>query len=172
MLYTRTGDLGETSLANGQRLSKNAPIFEAIGDIDELNAHIGLLHSIYEWTAREYQTFSLIQNNLFEIGAMLAGGKSEILTLQDVQHLEHDIDFFTTQTPPLNQFILPVGSLLIAYCHVARTVCRRAERHILTVKPDAHILMFLNRLSDWLFALARLLSVRQNAPETLWIPRL
>ncbi|MEY3218816.1 MAG: hypothetical protein RIT27_173 [Pseudomonadota bacterium] len=171
MLYTKTGDGGETSLANGQRLPKNAPVFEAIGDIDELNATIGLLHSVYEWTAREYSSFSLIQNNLFEIGATLAGGKPCALTPADSQHLEHDIDFFVSQTPPLNHFILPMGSFLIGYCHIARTICRRAERHLLILNPDAHILMFLNRLSDWLFALARLLSVRQNVSEMAWVSR-
>jgi cob(I)alamin adenosyltransferase len=171
MLYTKTGDAGETSLATGQRLPKNAPIFEALGDVDELNAIIGLLHSVYEWTAQEYDTFLLIQNNLFEIGATLAGGKPCALNLDDVQHLERDIDHFSAQTPPLKQFILPMGSYLVAQCHVARTVCRRAERHLLNVQPDPYMLMFLNRLSDWLFALSRVLSSRQQVPETPWTPR-
>lgn len=171
MLYTRTGDTGETSLATGQRLPKNAPIIEAVGEIDELNAVIGLLHSVYEWTAQEYDTFLLIQNNLLEIGATLAGGKPCALTLHDVQHLERDIDHFCAHTPPLNQFILPMGSYLVAQCHIARTVCRRAERHLVNVQPEPCILMFLNRLSDWLFALARVVSVRQQLFETPWIPR-
>lgn len=172
MLYTKTGDGGETSLANGQRLPKNAPIFEVLGDIDELNAIIGLLHSVYEWTAAEYSSFLLIQNNLFEIGATLAGGKPCALTLNDVLHLEGDIDAFSSQVPPLRHFILPMGSYLIAQCHIARTVCRRAERHFLNVQSDAsYMLMFLNRLSDWLFALARVLSVRQQVSEQPWTPR-
>lgn len=171
MLYTKTGDAGETSLANGSRLPKNAPIFEALGDVDELNAIIGLLHSIYEWTAQEFATFLLIQNNLFEIGATLAGGKACVLNLNDVQHLERDINHFTAHTPPLTRFILPMGSSLIAHCHIARTVCRRAERHLLNAQPDPYMLMFLNRLSDWLFALARMLSVRQTTPEIPWTPR-
>jgi cob(I)alamin adenosyltransferase len=171
MLYTKTGDAGETSLANGQRLPKNDPLIEALGDVDELNAVIGLLHSEYEWTAQEYASFLLIQNNLFEIGATLAGGKPCALNLDDVQHLEHDIDHFSAQTPPLKQFILPMGNTLIAHCHIARTVCRRAERHLLNIQPDPYMLMFLNRLSDWLFALSRVLSVRQTCPETPWIPR-
>ncbi len=171
MLYTKTGDRGETSLANGSRLPKNAPLIEALGDVDELNAFVGLLHSEYEWTAQEYVSFSLIQNNLFEIGATLAGGKSCVLTLDDVQHLERDIDHFSAHTPPLKRFILPMGNPLIAHCHIARTVCRRAERHLVTIQPDPYMLMFLNRLSDWLFALSRVLSVRQICPETPWIPR-
>jgi cob(I)alamin adenosyltransferase len=171
MLYTKTGDGGETSLANGSRLPKNDPLIEALGDVDELNAVIGLLHSIYEWTAAEYTSFLLIQNNLFEIGATLSGGKACVLTLEDVSHLERDIDFFTAHTPPLKHFILPMGSSLIAHCHIARTVCRRAERHLLNIQPDPYMLMFLNRLSDWLFALARMLSVRQTTPEILWTPR-
>jgi cob(I)alamin adenosyltransferase len=171
MLYTRSGDEGETSLANGQRLPKNAPLLEALGDVDELNAVIGLLHSIYEWTSKEYTSFLLIQNNLFEIGAALSNAKPCALTLDDVLHLEHDIDAFTAQTPTLNQFILPTGSVLIAYCHLARTVCRRAERHLVSVQPQGCMLMFLNRLSDWLFALARVLSIRQNVPDLVWHPR-
>lgn len=171
MLYTKTGDSGETSLANGSRLPKNAPLIEALGDVDELNAFIGLLHGVYEWTAAEYTSFSLIQNNLFEIGATLAGGKACVLTLEDVRHLERDIDLFTALAPPLKHFILPMGSSLIAHCHIARTVCRRAERHLLNIQPDPYMLMFLNRLSDWLFALARMLSVRQTTPEILWTPR-
>lgn len=171
MLYTKTGDGGETSLANGQRLPKNAPIFEVLGDIDELNAIIGLLHSVYEWTAAEYSSFLLIQNNLFEIGATLAGGKPCSLTLDDVRHLECDIDTFCAQVPPLKHFILPMGSYLIAQCHIARTVCRRAERHLLNVQSNSCMLMFLNRLSDWLFAVARVLSVRQQITEKPWIPR-
>jgi cob(I)alamin adenosyltransferase len=170
-IYTKTGDDGTTGILGGGRVRKTAPQIAAIGDVDELNAAIGLarLHSGDFLLAK-------IQNWLFDVGGTLAApgdGRWELFahSAAAVQALEHSIDEQTANLPPLKEFILPGGSQLSASLHVARTICRRAERSVLAVdSPNlAEVLVFLNRLSDWLFVSARTANARASVPDTAWM---
>jgi len=140
-IYTRTGDTGETSLFDGQRVLKSHIQIEVLGDLDELNAVIGMCPP---FDLRDY-----IQNMLLVIGAMIAGGRCEFGDTNTLR-LEEAIDKLSSELPPLTRFILPRGPV-----HLARTVCRRAERHLFIVEPPAEVLKFINRLSDYLFMVAR-----------------
>lgn len=171
-IYTRTGDSGQTSIVGGQRLPKNAPRIEAYGTIDELNSHLGLLAAMVETPAAERSLLLQIQNLLFNLGSYLAGSPDVNLSQADIQALEESIDRMDSQLPALRNFILPGGSLLSAQTHIARTVCRRAERRILSAADSlsaAEIpLKYINRLSDWLFTFARYANHRQEIPENVW----
>ena len=175
-IYTRGGDAGETSLGSGARVPKDSPRIEAAGDVDELNAVLGLAlargvpHA--DW-------LGAIQNDLFDLGADLAvpeGGSRERLrvTGEQVTRLEAWCDEANEGLEPLRSFVLPGGSEAAALLHVARTVCRRAERRAVTlaaaedVNPDA--LAYLNRLSDLLFILARAANAAGGVEEALWRP--
>lgn len=175
-IYTKTGDKGETSLFGGARLPKNHVRIEAYGTVDELNAHIGYLFELIS-DAQSRDTLETIQNKLFNIGSVLATdpGKDFDLpgvTEKDVHLLETAIDTMETGLPELKQFVLPSGHAEGAYAHVCRTVCRRAERRVVHLAQDEDvdvaIVTYLNRLSDYLFVLARHLIRLHGGEETTW----
>jgi cob(I)alamin adenosyltransferase len=175
-IYTKTGDAGETGLFGGTRVSKASARVAAYGDVDELNSTIGVarLHRIDD---ERDALLGAIQSELFDLGAELAArpGKqlaSPMLDDDDVAALERAIDRAEEELPPLTSFVLPGGAPGAAHLHVARTVCRRAERNIValaasdTVRPE--LLRYLNRLSDLLFVLARLANLRANVSDVPW----
>ncbi len=173
-IYTKTGDKGTTALFGGKRVSKADLRVDAYGTIDELNAHLGLLF--------EEDGVLQIQDKLFTLGAMLATepGNTKVkiphLSEEDITVLEKGIDKMEEGLEPMKHFILPGGHPTVSYCHIARTVCRRAERLAVAldaIEPiDPLIIKYLNRLSDYLFVLSRHLSKKLNAKETPWIPKI
>jgi cob(I)alamin adenosyltransferase len=176
-LYTRTGDAGQTSLFGGARVSKADPRVEAYGDVDELNAWIGFSRAAS--LDRDLDDLLVpVQRDLFALGAQLADPREHIatrvtkagLTDDEVARLEQAIDQLETELAPLRHFILAGGSPGGAALHVARTVCRRAERRIVSLQPpvDAVLVRYINRLSDMLFVLARVVNQRAGVPETEW----
>lgn len=180
-IYTRSGDSGKTSLALGARLSKSDLHIKAIGDIDELNCQLGvMLASIKIDTSNEafINFFQVIQNTLFDLGAELAMNNSQYPPLKQyfIDQLEAELDALNQQLPALKEFILPGGSLAAAQCHLARAICRRAERQLVefTTQQAATELSFeqplkyLNRLSDYLFVSARYLNHIEHAKEVYW----
>jgi len=185
-IYTKTGDQGMTSLYGGTRVSKNNIRIEAYGTVDELNANIGLIRDqqVDEATKSNLLT---IQNDLFTLGAMLAtpkekeilkSGKERLdipkITEVSVELLEKSIDMMNTSLPQMKHFILPGGHIIVSHCHIARCVCRRSERICITLNDlegiDAEIIKYLNRLSDYLFVLARKLTYDNQCEEIQWIP--
>jgi cob(I)alamin adenosyltransferase len=175
-IYTREGDGGETSLYGGQRVLKDALRVETYGTVDECNAVLGVALTLVE-DAEARATLTRIQGELFEVGADLATPLAKGETVPRVQaeetaRLEAEIDRFEADLPPLRHFILPGGSPGGAALHQARAVCRRAERCLVrlgqaeAVNPE--VARYLNRLSDHLFVLARLVNSRAGAPETIW----
>ena len=184
MIYTKTGDLGETSLASGKRVSKTDARIEAYGTVDELNSWIGLLraemkHSEFRVKNSEFrcqnsdEQLQWIQNKLFNLGAALSDAPGQWIKETDVQQLEQWIDVMQTEVPKQRAFILPAGSETVCRCHVCRTVCRRAERRIGTLQNaenDARKeeLKFVNRLSDYLFVLSRYIGHLLQEPEEAW----
>jgi cob(I)alamin adenosyltransferase len=181
-LYTKTGDKGETGLFGGKRVRKDNARVEAYGDIDETNAAIGIARSyIHEGSSGSREALSyidsvleVVQNKLFAIGAVLAGSDDQnyVVRDSDIEFLEKSIDHVDESVPPIRAFILPFGTDLGARLHLARTISRRAERKIVTlsaVEPiDPNILAYSNRLSDFLFSLARYANKAQDVPDTLW----
>ena len=171
-IYTRTGDKGQTSIVGGQRLSKDSARIEAYGTIDELNSLLGVLCANCNTPDESKMLILMIQNNLFNIGSFLAGVPDPGICEDDVTVLEKDIDRMDAELPQLRNFILPGGSSLAAQAHMARTVCRRAERRIISTIPEldipAIILTYINRLSDWLFIFARLINVKAGISEHFW----
>lgn len=180
-IYTKTGDHGETGLFDGTRVAKNAARVEAYGEVDELNAVLGMALAFIRDDEEIRTCLLTIQRDLFVLGAHLADpsmrveakrGSKASLTAEQVTQLEQWIDHFETLLPPLRQFILPGGSKGGATLQLARTVCRRAERRVVSlsaeVEVDALILTYLNRLSDFLFVVARLESQRRNYTEIPW----
>ena len=177
-IYTKTGDDGTTGLVGGARVNKNDIRLEAYGTVDELNAAIGVLRS-YTLPASVLDVLVKIQNKLFNIGSRLASDeKGEeftaalSITKKDIELLEISIDQYEQSLPEITHFILPGGEISSAQCHFARTVCRRAERRILefaeqnNVEPET--VQYINRLSDFLFVLARKLANDKNAGELKW----
>ena len=182
-IYTKTGDLGETSLIGGQRVPKDHPRISAYGTLDELNSVVGLLRSELHKDHAEFGTIQctleMVQNNLFNIGSHLAcevetmRAKLPNLSAGASETLENEIDQWDTQLARLTQFILPGGYMGASIAHLARSVCRRAEREMLTLKSaganvDAEQLIFINRFSDWLFVLARYLNFKMGVTDTVW----
>lgn len=181
-IYTRTGDKGTTGLVGGSVIDKDAPRVEAYGSVDELNSWIGVCRT--EAASLKLDTISeqlsKISQDLFDIGAELATPKDarwEGMILVDEKSiliLEKWIDTLMEGIPPLTSFVLPGGNSLNSNLHVARTVCRRAEREVIRFsKKEAvnqQIIIYLNRLSDLLFAMSRYVSVKSNIPEFLWTP--
>lgn len=185
-IYTKTGDKGTTALFGGKRVSKHHIRIDSYGTIDELNSWLGLIRD-QNIDGHSKNTLILIQNKLFTIGAILAtdpekavrkNGK-EILNIDkinenDVEYLEKEMDCMNEALPAMTHFILPGGHSTVSYCHIARTVCRRAERlatHLYENEPfESNVLSYVNRLSDYLFVLARKLSKDLNAEEIAWIP--
>jgi cob(I)alamin adenosyltransferase len=176
-IYTRTGDGGETSYFDGTRVRKDDPRLDTYGDIDELNAWLGLVRASAIDADLEVALMQ-IQHDLFALGAQLAdpGGKLSARILKaivadaDVARLESSIDSYERELAPLRKFILAGGTSAAAALHVARTVCRRAERRMVALEPavDGVLLRYINRLSDWLFVLARVVNHRGGVPETEW----
>ena len=176
-IYTRTGDTGETSLFGKDRVSKADPRVDAYGEVDELNAWIGFVRTT-ELDPDMQDALLQIQRDLFALGAQLADPAERLssrmtkafLTDDEVVRLEDLIDRLETELPPLTRFILPSGSPAGAALHVSRTVCRRAERRMVDLRPppDAVLVRYVNRLSDLLFVMARAASHRAGQPETAW----
>jgi cob(I)alamin adenosyltransferase len=178
-IYTRTGDKGETGLADGRRVGKDHPRIEAIGELDTLNSQLGLLLADLQEAAatcsglREIgEVLSPCQHRLFDLGGELAMPEYQALQQVEVERLETAIDRWNEEVGPLENFILPGGSRLIAQAHVCRSFARSAERrcqHLNVVEPlRAEGLAYLNRLSDLLFVAARLIARRQGIAEVLW----
>jgi cob(I)alamin adenosyltransferase len=180
-IYTKTGDKGYTSLIGGTRVPKHHLRIESYGTVDELNSYIGLIRD-QPIAEHHREILKQIQDRLFTIGASLAADpeKSRMiipdLHLDDIELLEKEMDTMDEQLPELKHFILPGGNTTVSYCHLARCVCRRAERitvHLAQESTvDEKVNIYLNRLSDYLFTLARKLGNEQNIPENQWIPRL
>ena len=172
-IYTRTGDKGETGLADGSRVTKDAPRIEAMGEIDELNSTIGvLLCEVLPDNLRSCLTN--VQNDLFDLGGELSVPGHAILADSHVAQLEAALDQFNATLPALKDFILPGGSRAAALAHVARTVCRRAERRVITLSKSEAVPVlacpYLNRLSDLLFVVARVLNRHAQGMDVLWQP--
>jgi cob(I)alamin adenosyltransferase len=170
-IYTRTGDDGSTGLGDGARVSKDSARVCAYGTVDEANSAIGLILAC-EIPAPVRDTLVAVQHQMFDLGGELCiPGHAAIFDI-DIDRLEQQLDAFNTDLPPLKDFILPGGNLAAAHCHLARTVCRRAEREVVTlsrhdaVRPEA--IRYLNRLSDLLFVVARVLARASGHGEVLW----
>lgn len=177
-IYTKTGDTGETSLFGGKRLPKSHLRIESYGTVDELNAFMGLLRDAIEDSPLQQQ-IKEIQDLLFSIGAALAMEPGQPPLIEGVQPshialLEHRMDEIDARLPPLKNFILPGGHHTVSFCHIARCVCRRAERLVVALaleEPvDPLLIQYLNRLSDYLFMLARQLSRDLGVEEVVWSP--
>lgn len=176
-IYTRTGDQGETGLGDGNRVSKTHPRIEAIGAVDELNSVLGVLieelrNTGHEGLAPIEAFLHHCQHRVFDLGGELSIPGYEIITPEMVQAIETALDDLNRHLEPLENFILPGGSLLIAQCHMARSICRRAERQTVALGHEESInsssLQFLNRLSDYLFVAARSCAHITGVDEVLW----
>ena len=178
-LYTGTGDAGMTSLVGGKRISKDDIRIEAYGTIDELSSMLGLLLAISDSSIAVQAQLRHIQNKLFNIGAYLATQpvpdtepQPHGLTVEDIKDLEEGIDALDAEVPKANAFILPGGTVGAAQAHVARTVCRRAERHIIKLGRESYVspilLKYINRLSDFLFILARAYNFNAGVEDSIW----
>jgi len=180
-IYTKTGDKGFTSLIGGTRVPKYHLRIESYGTIDELNSYIGLIRD-QDITAHDKDFLKEIQDRLFTVGSSLASDpeKSRMvipdLHLEDIELLELEMDAMNKHLPVLRHFILPGGSNAISYCHIARCVCRRAERISVQLAEestvDEKVNIYLNRLSDYLFTLARKIGNDNKIPENQWVPRI
>jgi cob(I)alamin adenosyltransferase len=186
-VYTKTGDKGTTALFGGTRVPKDHIRIESYGTVDELNSYIGLIRD-QDMNAHYKEILIQVQDRLFTVGAILAtppekeflkNGKERLnipkITESNIELLENEIDTMENALPPMTHFVLPGGHTTVSYCHIARCVCRRAERlavHLNDIEPtDQFVIKYLNRLSDYLFVLARKLSHDLNAEEVKWIPR-
>ncbi|MCA1965729.1 MAG: cob(I)yrinic acid a,c-diamide adenosyltransferase [Flavobacterium sp.] len=186
-VYTKTGDSGTTALFGGTRVPKHHIRIESYGTVDELNSHIGLIRD-QDMSDLYKKVLIEVQDRLFTVGAILAtppeketlkNGQPRLQNLgiveSDIEFLENEIDRMEEALPPMTHFVLPGGHTTVSYCHIARCVCRRAERlavHLNDIEPtDERVIKYLNRLSDYLFVLARKLSHDLNADEVQWIPR-
>ena len=178
-IYTRTGDKGTTSLVGGKRVSKTDPRLDAYGTIDELNSFIGLMQSVMDNKAEIAENILWIQQKLFNIGGCLATDTTSFelpdsckVMAADVERIEKMIDALQEGLPEQRSFIMPGGTQAASYAHVARTVCRRAERLILALPDEAKVpselLQYINRLSDYLFVLARRINFFAGTPEKIW----
>lgn len=185
-VYTKTGDKGTTALFGGTRVPKHHIRIESYGTVDELNSHIGLIRD-QDINPNYKNILERIQDKLFTVGAILAtdpekailkNGQERLnipkISDKDIELLENEIDNMESELEPMTHFVLPGGHTTVSYCHIARCVCRRAERlsvHLNELEPtDTMVLMYLNRLSDYLFVLARKLSKDLHANEVKWIP--
>lgn len=173
-IYTRTGDKGTTGLSDGSRIDKDHARVEAMGDVDELNSVLGLLLT-HELPEPVRSALTEIQNDLFNLGGELSIPGAAMMMADDVTRLEHTLDTLNAELTPLKEFILPGGTPASTVCHVARSVCRRAERRVVTLTKSApvneHTVSYLNRLSDLLFVTARYLNKSAGGAEVLWQPR-
>jgi cob(I)alamin adenosyltransferase len=179
-IYTKTGDKGTTSLFGGARVPKHHIRIESYGTVDELNSYIGLLRH-REIGAENQEVLGEVQDRLFTLGSILATDPSKSnmkvpeLIDSDVELLEKEIDRMMETLPEMRSFVLPGGNDSVAFCHIGRCVCRRAERLAVQLNEeeaiDKLVITYLNRLSDYLFALSRLISQKDNALEVPWKPR-
>lgn len=186
-IYTKTGDKGTTALFGGTRVPKHHIRIESYGTVDELNSYIGLIRD-QGIDPRSKEILVHIQDRLFTLGAILAtdpekailkNGKERLnipkISDEDISLLEQEMDVMNDDLPPMTHFILPGGHTTVSYCHIARCVCRRAERlstQLNDIEPiDARVMQYLNRLSDYLFVLARKLSKDLQADEIKWVPK-
>ncbi len=180
-IYTKTGDQGLTSLIGGTRVKKSHLRIETYGTVDELNSYIGLVRD-QPVNENRRDLLKEIQDRLFTIGASLASdpdkSKMKIPDLYeaDIILLENEMDKMDTEIPPLKVFVLPGGHQSVSFCHVARTVCRRAERIAITLQEESFVsdlvIKYLNRLSDYLFVLCRMMTHELAAEEVPWKPRM
>ncbi|MBU3821773.1 cob(I)yrinic acid a,c-diamide adenosyltransferase [Flavobacteriaceae bacterium XHP0103] len=185
-IYTKTGDAGTTGLIGGTRVPKNHIRIESYGSLDELNSYLGLVRD-QDINQHHKSTLIKVQEKLFVIGAVLAtdpnkeilkNGKKRLniskVSTKDIDFLEQEIDLMNETLPPMTHFVLPGGHQTVSFCHIARCVCRRSERLIVALHQieslDPNILTYLNRLSDYLFVLARKLTYDLQADEIKWIP--
>jgi len=185
-IYTKTGDKGSTSLFGGTRVPKHNIRIESYGTVDELNSHIGLVRD-QEIDSHYKEILIIIQNKLFTVGSILAtdpkkailkSGKDRLnipkISTEDIEFLEKEMDSMNESLPPMTNFVLPGGHQTVSFCHIARSVCRRAERLAVALNElepfQPETLTYLNRLSDYLFVLARKLSYDLQADEVKWIP--
>lgn len=180
-IYTKTGDKGTTSLIGGTRLSKAHIRIDAYGTVDELNSYIGLLGDQPVNAVRK-ETLKEIQDRLFTIGSHLASEPEQSkkilpdLVENDIKLLENEMDHIDRIVPPLRAFVLPGGHTSVSFGHVARTVCRRAERAVIELRQGEEVeeivIRYLNRLSDYLFMLCRMMSHELQIEEVVWKPRI
>ena len=180
-VYTKTGDKGMTSLFGGTRVPKHHDRINAYGTVDELNAHIGLLRD-QEANKGRYKILAEVQDRLFTIGSILAADpdnkkiKVPELAEEDIRYLEKEIDLMDEALPPMKNFVLPGGHQSVSFCHIARCVCRRAERLVIALAEhdgvNPNVIQYLNRLSDYLFVLSRKMADELNAEELPWVPRM
>ncbi len=175
-IYTKTGDQGETGLLGGDRTPKDSLRIHVIGEIDELNAYVAVCLTVIE-CQEDCEKLIRIQNQLFDVGSELAcppGGKFELtsVTPQDIEILEQELDGMESELPSLQHFILPGGSVAAVHLHYLRAICRRAERSLLAlhrINPlRSELIMYVNRLSDWIFCFSRLLNHRKGIEEQKW----
>lgn len=170
-IYTRTGDSGTTGLGDGKRVDKDHPLVEAYGTVDELNSTVGMVlaHDIPD-AVRE--CLVAVQHDLFDLGGELCMPGHTLIDAEYVARLEKTLDQFNEPLPSLKEFILPGGGHAASACHLARTVCRRAERRVWTASRDLQVnsesIKYLNRLSDLLFVIARVLARHETGQEVLW----
>ena len=180
-IYTKTGDKGKTSLFGGTKVPKYHIRIEAYGTVDELNSHIGLIRD-QEIDEHSIEVLLEIQDRLFTLGSILAtepeNNKVKVpeVTIEDVALLEREIDEMNEQLPEMRSFVLPGGHTTVSFCHIARCVCRRAERWVVQLSEDEEVqeevIIYLNRLSDYLFMLSRKISLDVKANEIAWEPRM
>lgn len=176
-IYTKTGDTGETGLLGGKRVRKDTPEIEAIGTVDELNGTLGVLAASLGSDEKTLASLRKIQHSLFVVGGQLAAVQTELISVPELSEqitveLENWIDELSAELPELTQFILPGGTTSAAQAFLARAICRRAERQVVTLTATYPKLItvqrYLNRLSDAFFVLARWFNVRANQPEIFW----
>jgi cob(I)alamin adenosyltransferase len=171
-IITRTGDTGTTGLGDGSRVPKDSARIEAIGTVDELNSVIGVMRALPDLPAATTKLLLTVQHDLFDLGGELAVPGYKVLTEAHVAALEAAVETLNALLPPLKEFILPGGSEAAARCHLARTVARRAERRCWSLATEGSTLdvalIYLNRLSDLLFVLARVLARHEGNKEVLW----
>ena len=170
-IYTKTGDKGTTGLGDGTRVAKDSLRVAAMGDVDELNSIIGIMQT-ETLQPNIHAVLSGIQHDLFDLGGEICMPGYAMIKTERVTALETQLDEWNETLSPLKEFILPGGSRAAAYCHLARTVCRRAERTMTTLNNQEKIteisLQYINRLSDLLFVLCRILNKNANIPDVLW----
>ena len=169
-IYTKTGDKGETSLANGKRISKADARIEAYGTVDELNSWIGFLRTqlTNAKLAETNAQLAWLQNKLFNLGAALSLAPGEWIKDDDVKQIEQWIDAMQTVVPKQRAFLLPAGNEIVCRCHVCRTICRRAERRMIALGCDEEALKLMNRISDYLFVVARYVNYIFGEEEEEW----
>ena len=168
-IYTRTGDAGDTGMADGTRVAKDDLLVHAIGEVDELNSQLAVI--ICHAPESFKSAIQCIQNDLFNVGAELTMN-APMINQENIDELEQSLDAINDSLTPLKEFILPGGGLAASHCHVARAVCRRAERCLVSLneqdKLNVHLMAYINRLSDYLFVLARAISKAEGKDEIYW----